>query len=128
MKQRYSFTYLLYHLVFRTKHREAVLRNFADEQRLLGLFKEKAHQLDGRIEEFGSWYDHVHVLARGCVPHKPLYPHGKSRRVIVPVTAHWACPKGISDRGASARGDRFEVSCRNASARGLPVVDRFDSK
>jgi len=64
MKQRHSFTYLLYHLVFRTKHREAVFRNLADEQRLFGLFKEKAHQLDGRIEEFGSWYDHVHVLAR----------------------------------------------------------------
>ena len=63
MKQRHSFTYLLYHLVFRTKGREHLI----DDKRELALFgflRTKAHDLDAYIEEIGGWREHVHLLMR----------------------------------------------------------------
>ena len=63
MKQRHSYTNLMFHIVMRTKNRE----HFIDEQveRALKTFmKKKAHELDAWLEEFGAWYDHVHILIR----------------------------------------------------------------
>ncbi|MBN2343063.1 MAG: IS200/IS605 family transposase [Deltaproteobacteria bacterium] len=70
MKQRHSFSDLLYHLVLRTKNREHLIVSEEDENRLCGFFKKKAHDLDAYIEEFGTWYDHVHILLRT----KPTHP------------------------------------------------------
>ena len=64
MKQRHSYTNLLYHLVFCTKQREHLFLDRNDEQAFLGFFKAKAHELDAFIEEFGCWRDHVHLLIR----------------------------------------------------------------
>lgn len=62
MKQRHSYSHLLFHLVLRIKNREHLIVSLEDEKRLPGYFKKKAHDLDTYVEEFGSWYDHVHLL------------------------------------------------------------------
>ena len=63
MKQRRSFTYLLYHLVFFTKGREPYISS-RDVPALLSFLKSKAHDLDCYLEEFGAWKEHVHLLVR----------------------------------------------------------------
>jgi putative transposase len=63
MKQRHSYTNLLFHIVIPTKHREHLI--FEREERAIESFmKKKAHDLDAWLEEFGAWNDHVHVLLR----------------------------------------------------------------
>jgi len=64
MKQRHSYSNLLYHLVFCTKNREHVISNNALKNALYGFLKVKAHEIDDCIIEFGGWYDHVHLLIR----------------------------------------------------------------
>ena len=64
IKQRHSFHRLLYHLVFTTKNGMDVIRTKQDEAELVGLFKKKADDLDAYVEEFGSWFNHVHLLVR----------------------------------------------------------------
>jgi putative transposase len=64
MKQRHSFTNLLYHLVFRTKYREHLISTPQLDDALRGFIQTKAHDLDAYLEEYGSWYDHVHLLLR----------------------------------------------------------------
>jgi putative transposase len=64
MKQRHSFTNLLYHLVFRTKNREHFILGEPEENNLLVSMRAKAHELDAWIEEFGGWREHVHLLVR----------------------------------------------------------------
>ena len=63
MKQRHSYSRLLFHLVFSTKARGRLIEP-ADEAVLRGWFEVKAHELDSCIEEFGCFYDHVHLLVR----------------------------------------------------------------
>jgi putative transposase len=63
MKQRRSFTYLFYHLVFCTKNREHFIDN-SRESALYGFLRVKAHDLDAYIEEIDGWRDHVHLLMR----------------------------------------------------------------
>ena len=47
----------------RTKHRDHLI--FEQEERALETYmKKKAHELDLWLEEFGAWYDHVHILLR----------------------------------------------------------------
>ena len=82
----------------------------------------------------GRWclkkFANIFVINVNTINKKTLYHAGKSRRVHVLVTARWACPKGISDRGASARGDRFEVSfsmLRLGDYRWLIVMIQYDS-
>ena len=67
MSRQHSYHRLYYHLVFSTKNRESFICSKDDERMIDGLLKEKAHDLHVIIEEFGSWYDHVHLLVR-CVP------------------------------------------------------------
>jgi putative transposase len=63
MKQRHSFSNLLFHVVMRTKHRERLI--FEPEEHALETYmKKKAHELDAWLEEFGAWHDHAHVLLR----------------------------------------------------------------
>lgn len=57
-------TNLLYHLVFHTKNRERFIEGDEEEQLLFGLMKQKAHEVDAWIEEFGGWREHVHLLLR----------------------------------------------------------------
>jgi len=64
MKQRHSFTNLVYHLVFRTKEREPFIESAEDDDTLLEFMKTKASQLETQVLEFGGWYDHVHLLIR----------------------------------------------------------------
>jgi REP element-mobilizing transposase RayT len=64
VRQQRSYHRLLFHLVFSTKHREHLIEASADGRSLLGFFKVKAHALEGWIEEFGCWRDHVHLLVR----------------------------------------------------------------
>ncbi len=64
MKQRHSFTNLLYHLVFHTKHREHYIITEEDEALLFGLIKAKAHELDAYVLEIGGWREHLHLLIR----------------------------------------------------------------
>jgi putative transposase len=64
MKQRHSYTNLLYHLVFRTKHRERFIVTLEEEQNLYSYIEVKAHNLDVFVEEIGGWYEHVHLLLR----------------------------------------------------------------
>jgi len=64
MKQRHSYTNLLYHLVFRTKYREHIITNPRLDNALCGFIQNKAHDLDAYLEEYGSWNDHVHLLLR----------------------------------------------------------------
>ena len=64
MKQRHSFTNLLYHLVFRTKYREHLIVTPVLDDALRGFIQKKAHDLDAYVEEYGSWNDHVHLLLR----------------------------------------------------------------
>ena len=50
-------------MVIRTKQREHLL--FEQEARVVERYmKQKAHELDVWIEEFGAWYDHLHLLLR----------------------------------------------------------------
>ena len=63
MKQRRSFTYLLYHLVFCTKAREPFISG-EEAPVLFSFLKTKAHDLDCYLEAFGAWLDHVHLLVR----------------------------------------------------------------
>jgi len=71
MKQRHSFSNLLYHLVLSTKERAPLIDGEPQARALRGYFCDKAHDLDAWIEEFGSWYDHVHLLVR-APPTRPL--------------------------------------------------------
>ena len=64
MKQYHSYNSLFFHLIFWTKRRLGLITNPREEALLFGAFKKKAHDLGAYIEELGSWYDHVHVLAR----------------------------------------------------------------
>jgi REP element-mobilizing transposase RayT len=64
MKQRHSFTNLVYHLVFSTKNREHLIVSDTDEKFLFGLLQTKAHHLDAYLLEIGGWRDHVHLLLR----------------------------------------------------------------
>jgi putative transposase len=64
MKQRHSSTYLLFHLVFHTKGRERLIVGDEEERALFDFLRQKAHDLDAWIEEFGTWRDHVHLLVR----------------------------------------------------------------
>ena len=64
MKQRHSFTNLLYHMVFRTKHREHLIVTPEAERALFGFLQTKAHHLDAYILEIGGWREHVHLLIR----------------------------------------------------------------
>ncbi len=64
MKQRHLYTSLLYHIVVRTKHREHLISTAEQEALLVACFKKKAHELDAWVEEFGCWFDHVHILLR----------------------------------------------------------------
>jgi putative transposase len=64
MKQRHSFNTLLFHLVFRTKQRERLIRSEADGFVLRGFMETKAHELDVYLEEFGFWCEHTHLLLR----------------------------------------------------------------
>jgi len=63
MKQRRSFTYLLYHLVFCTKGREPCISS-REAPVLFSFLESKAHELDCYLEEFGAWREHVHLLLR----------------------------------------------------------------
>ena len=63
MKQRHSYTDLMYHVVMRTKNREHFIFE-PEEKALLTFMKKKAHDLDAWLEEFGAWNDHVHILLR----------------------------------------------------------------
>ena len=53
MKQRHSFTNLLYHMVFRTKNREHFITTLEVERALFGFLEVKAHHLDAYILEAG---------------------------------------------------------------------------
>jgi REP element-mobilizing transposase RayT len=64
MKQRHSYTNLLYHMVFRTKRREHLILTARDEDALFGFIKAKAHHIDAYVEENGAWREHVHLLVR----------------------------------------------------------------
>jgi putative transposase len=64
MKQRHSYTNLLYHLVFRTKYREHFIDTPQLDDALRGFIQKKAHDLDAYVEGYGSWNDHVHLLLR----------------------------------------------------------------
>ena len=64
MKQRHSYSDLLYHLVLCTKNREHLILSTEDEDRILRYFNSKALDLNVHIEEFGCWYDHTHLLLR----------------------------------------------------------------
>ena len=64
MKQRHSYSNLLYHLVFCTKNREHLITTRALKKALYGFMKVKAHEIDTYILEYGGWYDHVHILMR----------------------------------------------------------------
>ena len=64
MKQRRSSTNLLYHLVFHTKGREPFIVGDEEERALFTYLRQKAHDLDAWIEEYGAWRDHVHLLLR----------------------------------------------------------------
>ena len=64
MKQQHSFHRLFFHIIFSTKNREQLIGSPRDGQVLEGLFKVKARDLDGYVEEFGCWRDHVHLLVR----------------------------------------------------------------
>jgi len=64
MKQRHSYTDLMYHLVFRTKEREPLIATKDHIDALLGCMKIKANQLDAQILEFGGYFEHVHLLLR----------------------------------------------------------------
>jgi len=64
MKQRHSYTDLLYHLVFRTKYRTPFIDNEEVEATLYGFLRSKANDLDAWIEEIGGWTEHVHLLLR----------------------------------------------------------------
>jgi putative transposase len=64
MKQRHSYTKLLYHIVCCTKRREHLILDVEHEQAINSFMKVKAHQLDAYIEEFGGWRDHIHFLVR----------------------------------------------------------------
>ena len=64
MKQRHSFTNLLYHMVFRTKNREHFITTLEVEHALFGFLEVKAHHLDAYILEVGGWREHIHLLVR----------------------------------------------------------------
>ena len=64
MKQRHSYTNLMYHVVMRTKQREDFIQGNTEEELLFSHMKKKAHDLDAWIEEFGGWVDHIHILLR----------------------------------------------------------------
>jgi len=64
MKQRHSFTDLLYHVVFRTKQREPFIQTGEEERALYAFMRKKANDLDAWIEEVGGWKEHVHLLLR----------------------------------------------------------------
>jgi REP element-mobilizing transposase RayT len=64
VKQYRSFNRVYFHLIFWTKRRQPLIRAPRDEALLFGALKKKAHDLDAYLEELGSWYDHVHLLAR----------------------------------------------------------------
>ena len=64
MKQRHSFTDLMYHLVFSTKQREPLISSNDFCGALRGYMEIKANQLDAQILEFGGYFEHVHLLLR----------------------------------------------------------------
>jgi putative transposase len=64
MKQRHSFTDLLFHVVLGTKNREHLILSEGDENALYSDMRAKAHDLDAWIEEIGGWREHVHLLVR----------------------------------------------------------------
>lgn len=64
MKQRHSYTNLLFHIVMRTKIREHLIIGEVEERVLFESMRKKAHDLDAWIEEIGGWREHLHVLVR----------------------------------------------------------------
>ena len=64
MKQRHSFTNLVYHMVFCTKNREHLINKQEEIDALIGFLKTKVQHLDAYILELGGWRDHVHLLIR----------------------------------------------------------------
>jgi len=64
MRRQHSYHRLFYHLVFNTKEKESFINTQADEDFLYSMMKKKAHDLSAYLLEFGSWYDHVHLLVR----------------------------------------------------------------
>ncbi|MCP4601920.1 MAG: IS200/IS605 family transposase [Proteobacteria bacterium] len=64
MKQRHSYTNFVYHMVFRTKHREHFISSLKVEEALKSFLKAKAHHLDAYILEMGGWREHMHLLIR----------------------------------------------------------------
>ena len=64
MKQQHSYHRLYYHMVFNIREKEHLINTREDEKFLYSMMKNKAHDLSAYILEFGSWYDHVHLLIR----------------------------------------------------------------
>jgi len=106
MRHQHSFNRLFYHLVFITKNKEPFISSEKDEQFLLSLLKKKAHDLNAYIEEFGSWYDHVHILIRTS----PSIELSKIYRQLKGYSS-WAWNKKFPDRFFKWADGAFAATC-----------------
>ena len=93
MPQTYS--QMLFHLIFTTKHRQPFLQPALQES-LYGRLGELTQEHGGRLIEIGGMPDHIHLLVEG----RPTLSMATLVHRLKGSTSHW-----LMERGAKAPGE-----------------------
>ena len=117
-----TFSQMLFHLVFATKHRQPLLEP-ALQDPLYGRLGELTDEHGGRLIEVGGMPDHIHLLVEG----KPTLAMATLIQRLKGSTSHW-----LMERGAKAPGEAlwqpgygiFTVSESNRERIGRYILDQ----